>query len=126
MVLQQGQDPGIRINGRPVRVWQVLEPTYPKNGDLEEAIYLNGHTRILIINAPMVEAKQVLKRKLRKQIEAGFILDISRSDDDDDTTIVEFTNIEEATKALERFLDDPDLAGADFGFDDDPCASCYA
>jgi len=39
--------------------------------------------------------------------------------------IVEFTSIEEATKALEMFLHDRDFGGSDFDFDDDYCAGNY-
>jgi len=123
MVLQRGQDPGIKINGKPVRVWQVIEPTYPKNRELEEAIYVNGHTRILIINAPVDDIEVLLKRKLRRQIEAGLVLDIGQSHDG--VPIVEFTSIEEATKALYMFLEDRDFSGSDFDFDDDYCAGRY-
>ncbi|KAK5943647.1 hypothetical protein PMZ80_004655 [Knufia obscura] len=120
---RRGQDPGIKINGKPVRVWQVLEPTYPKNKELEEAIYMNGHTRILIINAPIDDVDGLLKRKLRRQIEAGLVLNIGRSYDG--VPIVEFTSIEEATKALQMFLEDRDFSGSDFDFDDDYCAAKY-
>lgn len=120
---KHGQDPGIKINGKPVRVWQILEPTYPKNKKLEEAIYINRHTRILIINAPTDNIDALLKRKLRRQIEAGFVLDIGRTYDG--VPIVEFTSIEEATKALDMFLEDRDFSGSDFDFDDDYCAAKY-
>ena len=121
--LQRGQDPGIRINGQQVRVWQVLEATYPKNRELEEAIYVNGHTRILIVEAPHDNIDEVLKRKLKKQIEAGLVLDIGRSHDG--MPVVEFTSIEEATKALRRFLEDPVFGGSNFDFEDDYCAAKY-
>lgn len=66
----------------------------------------------------------MLKRKLRSQIEAGFVLDIGRSHDG--VPLVEFTSIEEATKALKAFMEDKDFAGADFDFDDDYCNSRFA
>ena len=112
------------INGKPVRVWQVLEPTYPKNKELEEAIYVHGHTRILIINAPIEDVSTLLKRKLRSQIEAGLVLDIGRTYDG--VPMVEFTSIEEASKALSMLLKDRDFGGSDFDFDDDYCAAKYA
>lgn len=121
--IQRGQDPGINVNGKRVRVWQVLEPTYPKNKILEEDIHQNGHTRILIVNAPIDDIDQVLKRKLLPQITQGLVLDIGRSYDG--VPIVEFTSIEEATKALHVLLDDREFAGSDFDFDEDYCATQY-
>lgn len=84
---------------------------------------MNGHTRILIINAPIDDVDGLLKRKLRRQIEAGLVLNIGRSYDG--VPIVEFTSIEEATKALQMFLEDRDFSGSDFDFDDDYCAAKY-
>lgn len=121
--LQRGQDPGVKINGQQVRVWQVLEATYPKNKELEEAIYVNGHTRILIVDAPHDNIDKVIKQKLKKQIEAGLVLDVGRSHDG--MPVVEFTSIEEATKALSRFLEDPVFGGSDFDFENDYCAMEY-
>lgn len=120
---QRGQDPGVKINGRRVRVWQVLEATYPKNKELEEAVYVHNHTRILVIHAPIDNIKELLKQKLRAQIEAGLVLDIGITHDG--VPMVEFTSIEQSTKALKAFMDDRDLAGADFDFDDDYCNSRF-
>lgn len=122
--MKRGQSPGVFMNNKRVRVWQVLEPTYPKNKQLEEDIYQNGHTRILIVNAPIDDVDEVLKRKLQCQAQQGLILDIGRSYDD--IPLVEFTSIEEATKALHVLLDDHELAGSDFDFDEDYCAAKYA
>ncbi|KAK5076922.1 hypothetical protein LTR51_002608 [Lithohypha guttulata] len=117
----RGQHPGIYINGTQIRVWQVLEPTYPKNKELEEAIYVHGHTRILVINAVIENIEKVLKNKLRTQIEAGLVLDIGRTHDD--LPIVEFTSIEEGTRALNALLNDRDFGGCDFDFEEDYVAA---
>lgn len=120
---QRGQDPGIKISGKRVRVWQILEATYPKNRELEEAVYKHLHTRILVIHAPIDNIKDVLKEKLRAQIGAGLVLDIGFTHDG--VTMVEFTSIEESTKALKAFMEDRDFAGADFDFEDDYCNSRF-
>lgn len=101
-----------------------MEPTYPKNKELEEAIYVNGHTRILVVNAPIDDIEKVLKRRLRHQIEAGLVLDIGRTHDG--VPMVEFTSIEEATKALNQLLCDREFGGSDFDFEEDYCATKYA
>lgn len=104
-------------------MWQVLEATYPKNKELEEAVYVHNHTRLLVIHAPIDNLHDLLKQKLRRQIEAGLVLDISRTHDG--VPMVEFTSIEESTKALKAFLDDRAFAGADFDFEDDYCNSRF-
>lgn len=65
-----------------------------------------------------------MKQKLRGQIEAGLVLDIGRTHDG--VPMVEFTSIEQSTKALKAFLDDRDFAGADFDFDEDYCNSRFS
>lgn len=86
-------------------------------------MYVHGHTRVLVIHAPLDNINELLKQKLRGQIEAGLVLDIGRTHDG--VPMVEFTSIEQATKALKAFLDDRDFAGADFDFDDDYCNSRF-
>lgn len=84
---------------------------------------MHHHTRILIIHAPIDNIKDLLKQKLRSQIEAGLVLDIGVTHDG--VPMVEFTSIEESTKALKTFMDDRDFAGADFDFEDDYCNSRF-
>lgn len=85
---------------------------------------MHNHTRILVIHAPIDNINHLLKQKLRGQIEAGVVLDIGRTHDG--VPMVEFTSIEQATKALEAFIDDKDFAGADFDFEDDYCNSRFS
>jgi len=92
--------------------------------ELEEAIYNEGYTRILLVNAPHLDnVDELLKKKLRDQAEAGFILDIGMSFEG--VPMVEFTSIEEAHKALKVLIGDPDFGGTCFDFEDDYCAARY-
>lgn len=121
---QHGQDPGIKLGGCALRVWQVLEPTYPKNLELEKAIYDESYTRILLINAPhLFGVDALLKQKLSRQIKAGFVLEVGTSFEG--LPMVEFTSIEEATKALSILMRDAEFGGACFDFEDDYCAARY-
>ena len=112
------------MSGKRVRVWQVIEPTYPKNKDLEKDIYERDHSRILVVESSMANIDEVLEDKLRYQVDQGLVLNIGRTDDD--LPMVEFTSIEEATKALQVLMSDPDLKDTGFDFDQDYCADGYS
>lgn len=121
--MKRGQKPGIFIKGQNVRVWQVSEPTYPRSQLLEDLIYEEGYTRLLIVDGALTDMEQLLRRKLRNQIIGGFVLDISSTQDG--MTLVEFTSIAEAEKALRLLIADPDLDKTQFDFEPDYCENPY-
>lgn len=72
----------IKIKGSPVRFWQVLQPTYPANKQLETDIFQNGYTRILLLEN--VENSGVLPKlheKLVPELRDGTVIRINRTAD---------------------------------------------
>lgn len=114
-----GQNPGIEIAGKRVRVWQVLEPTYPKHAQLEKDIFEEGFTRLLLMGNVSAELYLKIQLKLADQVRAGFVVDFSVSHDG--LQVVEFTSVEECAKAMRRLISDPDCASVRFDFKEDPC-----
>lgn len=114
----QDQRTGIHINGRRVRLWQVLQPTYPRHYLLSQAID-EGASRVLLILDMTSAAAGKLSEKLAPQRLGGFLIDEGMSFDG--YRRLEFTSIAEAIKAAETIEGDPELGGTTAIFDDDPC-----
>ena len=115
------RDHGMVIKGQPVRVWQIITPTYPKNKELDRNVFDNCFTRILIINNASRDALDTIPQKLYQ-----FQNSIVRySKTFDRYPSVEFTSIATAVKAMYLLLTDPIFAGAEFDFDDDYCGEPY-
>ena len=108
----------IHIKGSRVRVWPVLQPTYPRHPAVTEVIR-QGATRILLILHISSAALQILKYKLATQRDAGFLVEERLSYDN--YPVFEFTSIAEAVKAARIVETDPSLGGTAAAFDTDPC-----
>ena len=108
----------IRINGSRVRVWPVLQPTYPRHPAVTEAI-CHGATRVLLILHISSTALKTLDYKLAPQRDAGFLVEERLSYDG--YPVFEFTTIAEAVKAARIVETDPGLGGTAAAFDTDPC-----
>jgi hypothetical protein len=115
------RDHGIKIKGQPVRVWQVLTQTYPKNNTVEEWVYQNGFTRVLIINNATQQALSMVPTKL-KRFRAS-IVEFSQTFDR--YPLIEFTSVATAVQAMKMLMNDHDFRGAEFDFDEDPCGEPY-
>lgn len=103
------------INGKPVRVWQVMEPTYPCLKHIEAA----KSTRVLRIqNVPSHTAFINLRKKLTPFKEAGDIVLFRVYENE---LSVEFRNILEALHARTMLESDKSFNFATFTFDEDPC-----
>ena len=108
----------IRIRGQQVRVWQILQPTYPRNPKLTKAIS-EGATRMLGIINISERAEHLLRTKLMPQKAAGFL--IQEMETFDACPLFEFTTIAEAVKAANIVETDRDLGGTMAVFENDPC-----
>ena len=115
------RDHGLKIKGHPVRVWQVLTQTYPKSQEVEEFVFQDGFTRILLINNASPEALSCLTKKL--ECFKASIIEISRTFDGYD--YIEFTSVATAVKAMKLLMHDSRFLGAEFDFDEDPCGEPY-
>lgn len=115
------RDHGMKIKGQPVRVWQVLTQTWPKNKQLDEDVFVNCYTRILLIAKVDPEHLATIPEKLAflgtSIVEFGLSYD--------GMPLVEFTNVAAAVKALNVLVNDPELGRAEFDFEEDPCAEPY-
>lgn len=120
---ERGQSPGINVLGQPVRVWQVMEPTHPPNEELEQQIYEQNYTRLLVIDFNNEKLEAMLQGRLAGFISQALIIDIRVTSDG--ATLVEFTSIDDAARALRVLMADPDFSGVQFDFEDDYCASRY-
>ena len=110
---------GIEIKGRTARVWQVLQPTYPKNRQLDEDVFIHCYTRTLLIDKVAEQAFSLIQHKLRKQINMGFVVRIGETEDG--IPLVEFTSVREATKAMRHLSLEKEFVGAVFDFENDYC-----
>lgn len=122
-----GQDPGLFINNQRLRVWQVLQPTYPKNHQLEEDIFEDGVTRLLLVNnipsSALTPALTRLQRVLKPQVKAGTVIEMKQ--EEDGIFLVEFTSVAECAKAMRQLLEDASFRGTTLDFKDDPCLARY-
>jgi hypothetical protein len=115
------RDHGINIKGHPVRVWQVLTPTYPKNNQLDREVFEDAYTRILMIDKVSEQAVNSLPVKLATY--KNQIVEIRYTFDH--FPMVEFTSVAAATNAYRHLVRDPLFAGAEFDFDHDYCGEPY-
>jgi hypothetical protein len=115
------RDQGLKIKGQPVRVWQVLTQTYPKNKELEEFVFEDGFTRMLIINNATEDALISLPGKL--ECFKSSIIEYGRTFDG--YPVVEFTSVAAAVAAMKLLMADLNFQGAEFDFDEDPCGEPY-
>jgi hypothetical protein len=109
---------GMKIMGQDVRVYQLLTQTWPKNLDLEEAVFERGFTRLLVLNNPSNEQIASVPKKLEWLDK--WIVQYGKTHDG--LPVIEFTSVAMASKALSQLLEDPDLGGIEFDFEADPCA----
>ena len=70
----EDQHMGIFIRGQLVRVWQVLQPTYPRSVVLQEDIDA-GYTRNLMIWEATENQNARLLTKLARQVQTGTLVD---------------------------------------------------
>lgn len=115
------RDHGAKIKGQPVRVWQVLTQTYPKNRQLDENVFVNCYTRVLLITNVTNQQLTTIQGKLAHL--RNSIIEYGRTHDD--LPMIEFTSVAAAVEALRLLMNDPDLSGAEFDFEDDPCSEPY-
>lgn len=115
------RDHGMIIKGKPVRVWQVITQTYPKNDTVDRDVFEEGYTRILIIDEIKQEALTLIPDKLAhlKSSIVGYTKTF------DDYPMIEFTSVAAATSALRVLTFDTDLGGVKFDFGDDYCGEPY-
>lgn len=106
------------IKGAPVRTWKPMDPTYPSNAEIEEAIYgEQAATRILLIGNvddgiyALLPGKVARLNMARSVIEYGWTWD--------DFASIEFTDIQSALKAFSELQKDRDFMNTIFRFDDD-------
>ncbi len=116
------RDHGMKIKGQPVRVWQVLTQTWPKDKQLAEDVFVNCYTRVLLITKLSPEQLATIPGRLdflrRSIVEFGLT--------HDGLPMIEFTSVAAAVKALNEVLvKDTDLGSAEFDFEEDPCAEPY-
>jgi len=114
----------IIIKDNKVRVWMVLQPTYPRNAELCNDIFTRMYTRFLLIDNVSDAVLDLLPSKLARQIDRRVVVGIGQAHDG--IPLVEFTSVVEASRALNLLVIDPQFGGAEFDFDDDPCAEDYA
>ena len=117
--LQARHDP-IRINDHPVRVWLVLQPTYPKNQKLDEDVFMNCATRILIFDNRVAQAVITSwPPRFAHQLDHGDLVDVTPWGPC--YVKFEFASVAEAVGAMEDFRMDPRFDGVVFDFEDDYC-----
>jgi hypothetical protein len=109
---------GLRVRDQHIRVLQ-LGYTYPKNRQLDEDVFIRCYTRILLIDNISNQVVQHLPAYLNRQIKMGFVIDIGQADDG--ITMVEFTSVVEAAKAMRAMQTEEMFHGAVFDFEDDYC-----
>jgi hypothetical protein len=109
---------GLTLRGQSIRVLQ-LGYTYPKNRQLDEDVFTRCYTRILLIDNLNDRVIQRLPAYLNKQVKMGFVVEIGQADDG--ITMVEFTSVGEAAKAMRAMQTEEMFQGAVFDFDEDYC-----
>jgi hypothetical protein len=109
---------GLTLRGQPIRVLQ-LGYTYPKNRQLDEDVFTRCYTRILLIDNLNDQVMQRLPAYLNRQVKMGFIIEIGQADGG--ITMVEFTSVGEAAKAMRAMQTEEMFQGAVFDFDEDYC-----
>ena len=121
-LLLESEHNGIFINGQKVRVWMVLSPTYPKNHELDENVFINNYTRIFVIDNVSERLVSMLPDKLQsnKQVNMAFV--VGMMEDTDGSIQVEFTSIAEAVRAFKVLRADREYAHVLIDFVDDYCA----
>ncbi|KAI1621317.1 hypothetical protein EDD37DRAFT_672975 [Exophiala viscosa] len=123
MYKQQEKAP-FEINGATVRTWKPIDPTYPCNGEIEEAIYGDEQaTRILLIGNINDDDYSVIPLKLARLNLSGRVIEYSWTHDGYGS--LEFTDVKSAYKAMKELKRDRDLVGAIFRYDDDYTMSDY-
>jgi len=114
----------IMIMGTPVRVWQVLQPTYPANKLVETDIFQHGYTRILLLeNVEDSGVLPKLHKKLERELRDDAVIEINRTADG--VPMVEFTSVAVAAGAMRRLEGDREFKGCIFDFDRDYCDDGY-
>ena len=111
------QDHPVEVKGQPVRVWQLLQQTYPKNKQLDEDVFDSCYTRILVIKGASPQQMKAMPEKLghleKAVVEYGMTYDHLPQ--------IEFTSVAAASQALSILMSDRDFGSAEFDFDQDPC-----
>jgi hypothetical protein len=113
-----------KINGIPVRTWKPVDPTYPRNAELEEAIFGDEDaTRIVLIGNIDDDVFAMIPTKLAR-------LNVSRAVVDfcwlyRDEAAIEFADIKSAVRVMKAFREDHDLWGATFRYDEDYTTGKY-
>ena len=129
MTATYARDHQMMIRGKPVRVWQVITQTYPKNRRLEVDVFENMYTRLLLANLKNASSPEEVKNEMRAMLPVKLehlkssIVEISKTGDGFD--LIEFTSVAAATSAMEQLRRDPDFGGIEMDFEDDPCAEPY-
>ena len=101
------RDKGIKINGKNVRVWQVLTQTWPKNKQLDEDVFVSYYTRVLLVTNVDNEQLASIPDKLDGLRKSIVYIGMT----DDYLPMIEFTSVAAAVKALHQLVSDPDLSG---------------
>lgn len=109
---------GLTLRGQPIRVLQ-LGYTYPKNRQLDEDVFTRCYTRILLIDNVNDRVIRQLPAYLNNQVKMGFVIEIGKADDG--ITMIEFTSVDEAAKAMRAMQTEEMFQGVVFDFDDDYC-----
>jgi hypothetical protein len=109
---------GLTLRNQSIRVLQ-LGYTYPKNCQLDEDVFIRCYTRILLIDNINDRVIQRLPAYLDRQIKIGSIIEIGQADDG--VTMIEFTSVREAAKAMRAMQTEEMFHGAVFDFEDDYC-----
>jgi hypothetical protein len=109
---------GLTLRGQPIRILQ-LGYTYPKNRQLDEDVFTRCYTRILLIDNVNDRVIRRLPAYLNNQVKMGFVIEIGKADDG--ITMIEFTSVEEAAKAMRAMQTEEMFQGVVFDFDDDYC-----
>lgn len=117
MYKQQEKIP-FEIKGWPVRTWKPVDPTYPCNGEIEEAIYGDEQaTRILLIGDISDDDYAIMPLRLARLNLSGAVVEYSWTHDGYGS--IEFTDVKSAYRAMRELQRDRDLLGAIFRYDDD-------
>ena len=112
------QKNGLTVRDQPIRVLQIGY-TYPKNRQLDEDVFIRCYTRILLVDNIGDRVIQRLPVYLQRQVAMEFIIEIGQTDDG--ITMVEFTSVREAAKAMRAMQTEEMFHGAVFDFEDDYC-----
>ncbi|KAK4936253.1 hypothetical protein LTR10_022840 [Elasticomyces elasticus] len=123
MYKQQEKVP-FEINGSRVRTWKPIDPTYPCNGEIEEAIYGDEQaTRILLLGGISDDDYAIIPLKLARLNLSGRVVEYSWTHDAYGS--IEFTDVKSAFKAMRELKRDRELLGTIFRYDDDYTMSDY-